>query len=79
MKMKQEAAGWPEGGDTNEKKKAYIDEYLQKENITLDALKISENAGFYATPKISLNSLWGKFCQKISGEYCQSKILHAEP
>ena len=60
--MKQQASGWPQGCDTPEKKKAYIDEYLEKEGIQLDASMISDtlNSGLYATAKIFLNSLWGK-------------------
>jgi predicted GIY-YIG superfamily endonuclease len=79
LKLKQEASGWPATCKTLEEKQAYIDEYLREEGVKLDANNISnsKNAGIYSVAKIFLNSLWGKFGQKLDEEYTETKIINA--
>lgn len=74
LQIKQQAAGW---GDckTEEEKDKYINDYKEKEGILLDRGKIEKNPGLYRTSKFFLNSLWGKFGQKLPSQYKQREIL----
>ena len=53
LKVKQEAAGWPEGCDTEEEKAQYLREYEEREGIVLD--NVAENPGRKAIAKLLLN------------------------
>ncbi|TPX53505.1 DNA-directed DNA polymerase [Powellomyces hirtus] len=64
LKIKQEASGYPAWCKTKEDQQKYIDDYLQKQGIQLDAEKIIYNEGLRCVAKLMLNSLWGKFGQK---------------
>lgn len=59
LKIKQEAAGWPEGVDKQE----YIAEYKREMGITLE--NVEKNPGLYVIAKLVLNSLWGKMSQRF--------------
>lgn len=52
-KVKQEAAGWPEGCETEEEKAAYPAAYEEKEGIVLD--NVCQNPGRKAIAKLLLN------------------------
>ena len=77
LQLKQQAAGWPEGVESAEQKQGYIDEYfIKSKGIKLEASKIGKkNPGLYSTAKLYLNSLWGKFGQRLSENYDKHEIL----
>ncbi|CAB3991126.1 DNA polymerase, partial [Paramuricea clavata] len=64
LKIKQEASGYPKDSVTEEQKRHYVDEYLEKSGIHLDPHKIEYNPGLRALAKLMLNSFWGKFAQR---------------
>eukprot|EP00732_Lithocolla_globosa_P000325 Lithocolla_globosa_v1_NODE_91_length_6522_cov_117.886655.p1 type:complete len:715 gc:universal NODE_91_length_6522_cov_117.886655:127-2271(+) len=66
LKLKQEASGYPTGCDTDERKNNYIKEYEKCMGIKLDKDNIKYNAGMRAVAKLCLNSLWGKFIQRLN-------------
>ena len=76
LKLKQEAAGWPKTDMTDEEKDAYIADYLEHEGILLDRIRIAANKGLYSVAKMYLNSLWGKFGQRLRDEFTQTLVLH---
>ena len=78
LKMKQQAAGWGTL-KTEAQKDAYIAAYLAHECVKLDKLKIGEarNAGIYQVAKLFLNSIWGKFGQKLLAEFKVKRVLDA--
>ena len=55
LKFKQEASGWPEWCDNDEKKTKYIADYFQNEGIQLDWEAIKKNPGLRALAKLCLN------------------------
>lgn len=59
LKIKQEASGWPDWCDAEEKKQQYIPDYQTKEGITLDYDNIKKNPGLRSLAKLMLNS----FCE----------------
>jgi hypothetical protein len=69
MKLKQESSGMPKhcldanGVVIKEKLQKYIMEYLEHEQVQLDAEKINYNPGQRTVMKALLNSLWGKLAQ----------------
>jgi len=61
------ASGWPEWvGDDETKRQQYIREYEEHEGILLEYDKIKYNAGLRALAKMMLNSMWGKFGQRLN-------------
>ena len=67
LKIKQEASGWPDWvGDDETKRQQYIRDYYQNEGIQLDDDKIEYNPGLRALAKMMLNSMWGKFGQRLN-------------
>ena len=65
--MKQEASGWPQWvGDDETKRQQYIRDYCEHEGIHLEYDKIEENKGLRALAKMMLNSMWGKFGQRLN-------------
>lgn len=70
LKGKQEASGYPSHCTTEESKKAYIDEFLERELIKLDPDKINYNIGYRAFCKNVLVSSWGKFGQRCNLPLC---------
>lgn len=79
LKIKQEAAGWPSKNMTAEEKRQYLDDYKAHEGIELDAANITDerNSGRYAVAKLYLNSLWGKFGQRLSEKFTRTELLHS--
>ena len=66
LKIKQEASGWPAWCTTEEKKNQYVELYHQKEGIQLEYNKIQKNPGLRTLAKMMLNSMWGKFGQRLN-------------
>jgi len=72
LKIKQEASGWPAGVDTEEQKQAYIRAYYEQEGIQLEYDKIQKNPGLRTLAKMMLNSMWGKFGQRLNKTQVQT-------
>eukprot|EP00732_Lithocolla_globosa_P000836 Lithocolla_globosa_v1_NODE_324_length_4471_cov_1015.959466.p1 type:complete len:441 gc:universal NODE_324_length_4471_cov_1015.959466:2576-1254(-) len=66
LKIKQEASGFLKGIETEEQKDKYINDYYNKMGIKLDKDKIIYNPGLRSVAKLCLNSLWGKFIQRLN-------------
>ena len=72
LKIKQEASGWPKGVNTEEEKQAYIQKYFEHEGIQLEYDKIDKNPGLRTLTKMMLNSMWGKFGQRLNKTQLQT-------
>ena len=72
LKIKQEASGWPEDNMTEEQKQTYIQKYFEHEGIQLDYHKIQKNPGLRTLAKLMLNSMWGKFGQRLNKTQIQT-------
>ena len=72
LKIKQEASGWPKGVNTEEEKQSYIRKYFEKEGIQLEYDKIEKNPGLRTLAKMMLNSMWGKFGQRLNKTQVQT-------
>ena len=72
LKAKQEASGWPRADMSDAEKNAYIDDYLDHEDIQLDRASIEKKPGWRQVAKLMLTSLWGKFGQ--GGNMPQTKV-----
>ena len=67
LKIKQEASGWPSWvGDDETKRQQYLREYDEHEVIQLEYDKIEHNPGLRTLAKMMLNSMWGKFGQRLN-------------
>ena len=67
LKIKQEASGWPSWvGDDETKRQQYLREYFEHEGIQLEYDKIEHNPGLRTLAKMMLNSMWGKFGQRLN-------------
>ena len=72
LKIKQEASGWPKDVQTEEQRQAYINKYYEHEGIQLDYNKIEKNPGLRTLAKMMLNSMWGKFGQRLNKTQIQA-------
>ena len=72
LKIKQEASGWPEDDMSEEAKQDYIQKYFEKEGIQLEYDKINYNPGLRTLAKLMLNSMWGKFGQRLNKTQIQA-------
>ena len=66
LKIKQEASGFPDWCKTVSDEEKYIRDYHKNQGILLDRSKIEVNPGLRAIAKLCLNSLWGKFGQRLN-------------
>ncbi|XP_048850900.1 uncharacterized protein LOC125719998 isoform X2 [Brienomyrus brachyistius] len=66
LKGKQEASGYPSWVKSAEDKERYIQTYFEKEGIRLNPENIGVNKVKRQISKLFLNSLWGKFGQRIN-------------
>ena len=66
LKIKQESSGIPQWCETEEDVQKYIRDYENKEGIMLDRKQLVKNPGLRALSKLTLNSFWGKFGQRIN-------------
>ena len=65
LKEKIEASGFPRGVITEDEKHAYVQRVNDRENINLDVSNVEKNPGKRFRSKLALNSLWGKFAQRV--------------
>ena len=72
LKIKQEASGWPEDNMTEQQKQTYIQNYFEHEGIQLEYDKIQKNPGLRTVAKLMLNSMWGKFGQRLNKTQIQT-------
>ena len=73
LKIKQEASGWPSWvGDDETKRQQYLREYFEHEGIQLEYDKIQKNPGLRTLAKMMLNSMWGKFGQRLNKTQVQT-------
>ncbi|KAL3081243.1 hypothetical protein niasHS_012655 [Heterodera schachtii] len=63
--LKVQASGWPEGCDTDEQRRAFVDDFLRTEGIAIDPTKMAFNPGLRLIAKTLANSLWGKMAQRV--------------
>jgi len=67
LKIKREASGWPSWvGDDETKRQQYLRDYYEHEGIQLEYDKIQKNPGLRTLAKMMLNSMWGKFGQRLN-------------
>lgn len=66
LKVKQEASGYPDWCKNDSDRQKYIDDYKKRQGIALDPASIKKNPGLRAIAKLCLNSLWGKFGQRLN-------------
>ena len=64
LQYKQEAISYPEQAVSEVDKRAYIDDYFEKENIMLNPDKIVVNQARRSINKLLLNSIWGRFSMR---------------
>jgi len=57
LKIKVQASGWPNGVETAEQRRQYIDDFHQAEGIQLDEAQIRVNPGLRGISKYLLNSV----------------------
>ena len=74
-KLKAEASGFPDQYKTEEEKMKYIEEFEEVEGIRLDPKNIKYDPAARAGAKLQLNSLWGKWAQRLD-ERKTTKIFH---
>ena len=72
LKIKQEASGWPEDNMSEAAKQDYIQKYFEHEGIQLEYDKIEKNPGLRTLAKLMLNSMWGKFGQRLNKTQVQT-------
>ncbi|CAL2031244.1 unnamed protein product [Caenorhabditis brenneri] len=66
MEEKIYSSGWPTNVKTEEEKREFCRRYKEKEHIHLDDWsRFVKNPGKRAVAKLMLNSLWGKFAQRV--------------
>ena len=72
LRIKQEASGWPKEDMSEEEKRKYIHDYNEKEGIQLQYDNIKKNPGLRTLAKLMLNSMWGKFGQRLNKTQIQA-------
>ena len=65
MAVKTEASGWPTWVQTENDKDAYIESFYVKQGIRLNKSKIMPNPPLRLIAKLFVNSVWGKFVQRL--------------
>ena len=72
LRIKQEASGWPKEDMSEEEKRKYIHDYYEMEGIQLQYDNIKKNPGLRTLAKLMLNSMWGKFGQRLNKTQIQA-------
>ena len=54
--------------------KRYIDQFFINEQVSIDSERIKKNLGLRTLAKFCLNSIWGKFGQRLNLK--QSQFFH---
>ena len=80
LKNKEEASGFPSGCTTLSQKQQHVSDYAAREGIRLNIDAIGKNPGKRAVAKLMLNSMWGKFGQRLDKthveEFTDPRALH---
>jgi hypothetical protein len=63
LKLKTEASGYPPNCKTPEEQQVFVDQFFDKEGVSLDTENLKKNSGIRALSKLMLNSFWGKYAQ----------------
>lgn len=58
LALKVEASGWPKGVETAEQKQTFIDDFIKREGVHLNAENVKWNPGMRMLAKLCLNSFW---------------------
>ncbi|CAM5131628.1 unnamed protein product [Natator depressus] len=66
FRQKQEASGYPSWCTDEDKQNKYVNDFYQKEGVLLHRHEIRLNPAKRQIAKLFLNSLWGKFGQRIN-------------
>lgn len=74
-KLKAQASKKPDWVKTDADLDEYIRQFEEKEGITLDKDKISENPGLRAVAKLYLNSSWGRLAMRDAHNMMQTRII----
>jgi hypothetical protein len=78
LKIKHEASGWPKKNMTEEEKEAHLSAILAADGIALDRVNIpkeGKNQGKRQVSKVCLNSLWGKFGERMAEDQTSTLIV----
>lgn len=65
LKIKEEASGFPSNCTTPEECKRHISAYGAAEGVELEPEQMQKNPGRRQVAKLMLNSMWGKFGQRL--------------
>ena len=80
LKIKEEASGFPDNCTTDAQRRQHVDDYQAREGIRLDIHNIGKNPGRRAVAKLMLNSMWGKFGQRLDKthveEFTDPRAMH---
>ena len=80
LKNKEEASGFPDDCLTEAQRRQHVADYLEHEDVQLDYDNIRANPGKRAVAKLMLNSMWGKFGQRLDKthvkEFTDARDLH---
>ena len=80
LKLKEEASGYPSNCVTPEQRQQHVRDYEVNEGIQLDMANIRKNPGKRAVAKLMLNSMWGKFGQRLDKtqviEFTRAQEMH---
>ena len=64
LKVKQEASGYPNWVVSEDDKDRYLENYREKQGISLEKDNVQYNASLRLISKLYANSAWGKFVQR---------------
>ena len=69
-----EASGWPKDADSETKKRQFLADFKEREGINLDYAELEKggNSGLRSLAKLMLNSMWGKFGQRVN----KTQVVH---
>jgi len=76
LTKKYEASGWRGEDDTEEKKRAYIDDLNNHDELSVKYENVAHNPGMRALTKLCINNPWGKWCQR--GDQWMTDIFYTE-
>ena len=80
LKIKEEASGFPRGCTTDVQRQQHVADYEAHKGIRLDMEHIQKNPGRRTVAKLMLNSMWGKFGQRLDKthveEFTDPQAMH---
>ena len=74
LKIKEEASGFLSRCTTLEERRRHVQEYLDHEEVELDMDSIAVNKGRRTVARLMLNSMWGKFGQRLDKTHMEEFI-----